>query len=263
MNSVLSHNTNLHLNNGFYPKVSIITVVYNGAETLERTIKSIAALDYRNLEYIIVDGKSSDDTIEIIRKYEYATSLWISEPDEGLYDAMNKGMSLASGDYLWFINSGDEVSDPQVLSQIFQNFPRADIYYGETMIVDYFGHEIGLRRLRPKKKLKFRDFLNGMLVSHQSVIVSRRVASNYNIRYRLSADFDWVVFAFKSAGVAVNTGMILSRFLEGGLTRQNIFPGLKERFIIMTHYFGFLPALLHHIPISLRFIYYYVKHKRF
>ncbi|TCO11031.1 glycosyltransferase family 2 protein [Natronoflexus pectinivorans] len=263
MKSQPSHITKPHLNNGFYPKVSIITVVYNGVDVLERTIESIVAMDYSNLEYIIVDGGSSDGTIEIIRKYESMISLWLSEPDEGLYDAMNKGMSLASGDYFWFINAGDEVSDPMILSQIFKNFPQADIYYGETMIVDYSGQEIGLRRLRPKKRLKYRDFLNGMLVSHQSVIVSRNTASKYSLMYRLSSDYDWVVSAFKSAATTVNTGMVLSRFLEGGLTRQNIFPGLKERFIIMTHYFGFLPALLHHIPIALRFIYYFVKHKRF
>src|SRR5690554_7988121 len=92
------------------PKVTIITVTYNAEATLERTLQSVAALDYAPLEYLLIDGGSSDGTLALLQAYEAVIDHWVSEPDEGLYDAMNKGMALASGDYLWFLNAGDEAA---------------------------------------------------------------------------------------------------------------------------------------------------------
>ncbi|NLX71870.1 MAG: glycosyltransferase, partial [Bacteroidales bacterium] len=101
------------------PLVSIITVVYNGELTLERTILSIMALKYDALEYIVVDGDSSDGTKDIIKRYSKSISRLISEPDKGLYDAMNKGLAIAKGEYVWFLNAGDEVARPELLKHIF------------------------------------------------------------------------------------------------------------------------------------------------
>jgi glycosyltransferase involved in cell wall biosynthesis len=114
------------------PRVSIVTVVYNGEATLERTILSVKSLNYSNLEYIIIDGASKDGTLDIVERHKEVVSRLISEPDKGLYDAMNKGLDLASGDYVWFINSGDEVADPELLNRIFGINSSADIYYGAT-----------------------------------------------------------------------------------------------------------------------------------
>lgn len=245
------------------PKVSIITVVFNAVATLERTILSVQALNYPNVEYIVVDGASTDGTLKLIQQYEKAIHQVVSEPDKGLYDAMNKGMNLATGDYLWFINAGDEVAAPEVLTRLFEHALNADIYYGDTMIVDLDGHEIGHRRLSPPENLTWKDFRRGMLVSHQSILVARHLARPYDLQYRFSADFDWVLSALRQAGHIVNGQMVLSRFLDGGLTKKNILPGLKERFTIMRKNYGFLATFFYHIPITCRFIRYLLINRRF
>ncbi len=245
------------------PKVSIITVVFNARATLERTIQSIQRLDYPLVEYIVVDGGSTDGTLQLIHQYEEQIDQWISEPDKGLYDAMNKGLRMATGDYVWFINAGDEVAAPEVLTRLFERACGADIYYGDTMIVDLEGNEIGHRRLSPPVNLTWKDFRRGMLVSHQSVLVARHLASPYDLRYRFSADYDWVLSALKRAKQVVNGHMVLSRFLDGGLTKKNILPGLKERFNIMIKNFGFFSTIFHHIPITCKFICYLLLNRRF
>ncbi len=245
------------------PLVSIITVVYNGADTLERTIQSVVRQTYPNLEYIIVDGGSQDGTLEIIHSYQKQISCWSSEPDEGLYHAMNKGIAMATGDYFWFINAGDEIADATVVAKIFEEGSYADVYYGDTLVVDSFGKEIGLRRLSPPANLTWRDFKRGMLVSHQSFIASRRVATNFNTQYRFSADYDWCIKALKAAREVRNTRLIMSRFLEGGLTRHNILPGLKERFGMMVKYFGVWATVWAHVGIAFRFFRFLIWHRRF
>ncbi len=248
------------------PVISIITIVYNGVSSLEKTILSIASQSYPNIEYIIVDGGSTDGTLDIIQKFKHhPISLFISEPDNGLYDAMNKGINMATGDYLWFINSGDEIYESSTLSKIFnaKNTTLADVYYGDTVMINDQGELIGGRRLKPPTHLGWKDFKNGMLVSHQSIIIKREIAGLYNLNYRFSADFEWCLLALKKAKSVVNTHLVLSRFLDGGITKQNIVPGLKERFRIMTRYFGLFSTLLFHIPITLRFVTYVFKNKRF
>jgi glycosyltransferase involved in cell wall biosynthesis len=245
------------------PRVSIITVVYNSVNTIEDTIKSVLALTYSNVEYIVVDGGSSDGTLGIIKKYEQKIAHWSSGPDAGLYDAMNKGMEMSSGDYFWFINSGDQPASPDVLDKVFAGCSTADVYYGETMLIDEAGKEIGLRRLSPPDNLSWRDFRRGMLVSHQSFIAARKVAGKYNLSYRFSADYEWCLRTLKQATEIRNTGLILSKFREGGLTRQNIIPGLKERFRIMVKNFGLGSTIVAHFVIAPKFFGYWIRNRRF
>ena len=244
--------------------ISIITIVFNGEKSIENTIKSIINQDYQNVEYIIIDGNSSDKTLEIIQKYDSKIAYWISEPDKGLYDAMNKGLHAATGDYVWFINSGDLVFSESTLTSIFQNKTElSDIYYGETQMIDEQGNEIGLRRLKAPKTLTWKSFKNGMLVSHQSILVKRSIAENYDLSYRYSADFDWVIKVLKNANLMTNTALMLSKFLDGGQTKQTIIPGLKERFRIMSKNYGFIPTFFRHIIIGLKFVFFVSRHKRF
>jgi glycosyltransferase involved in cell wall biosynthesis len=245
------------------PKISIITVVFNGESTLESTIKSIACQTYSNIEYIIVDGQSTDGTLKIIQQYESAISKWISEPDKGIYDAMNKGIKLASGDYIWFMNSGDKIADSNTLEQVMKSATDSDVYYGETLMIDDQGRQIGNRRLSTPEKLSWKSFKQGMLVSHQSFIVRKKIVCLYNLKYRFSADFEWCLLALKKASVVTNTHLILSHFLDGGITKQNIVPGLKERFKIMTEQYGLPSTLFHHIFIGIKFIVFLIRHKRF
>lgn len=245
------------------PTVSIITVVFNGEETLLRTIQSISNQTYQNIEYIIIDGASSDGTLKIIEENSQHINRVISEPDKGLYDAMNKGLNCSTGEYVWFINSGDEIAHPEVLSNIFNQLPLSDVYYGNTMIVNENGEEIGWRRLAPPEQLTWKDFRKGMVVSHQSIIIKRSITRPYQLKYKFSADYDWVLYSLQKAQIITNTHQTLSKFLDGGLTKKNILPGLKERFKIMTDYFGLISTVIHHIPISLKFIIFIVKYRRF
>ena len=249
---------------GILPLVSIITVVYNSEQFIEKTILSVINQSYPNIEYIIVDGNSTDGTLKIINKYAKYIDYFVSEPDNGLYDAMNKGMKQATGDYFWFINSGDLPYNETILSDIFKagkNF--ADIYYGETEIIDTKGKTLGSRRHKAPKKLTWKTFLWGMKVSHQSIIVKKEIAGLYDLRYKLSSDFDWVINALKKAKTIENTELILSRFMEGGITKKNMVPSLKERFLIMKNNYGLIPTVLSHFVLIIKLAFYYLINKRF
>jgi len=137
------------------------------------------------------------------------------------------------------------------------------VVYGDTVMIDGLGNEIGERRLQPPAQLTWDDFKNGMLVSHQSILVARSIAKKYNTKYRFSADYEWCLQALLEAELIHNSNRVLSRFLDGGLTKQNIIPGLRERFDIMRRYFGLFPTVWRHIPIGIRFLWYLAKNKRF
>lgn len=244
------------------PKISVITVVYNGEKHIGRTIESVLNQSYSPIEYIIVDGKSTDGTLKVIASHQGNIKV-ISEPDQGLYDAMNKGMEASTGDYIWFLNSGDQVFGSDTVERMvegIEGFP--DIIYGGTMIIDEAQNEVGDRRLRPPVQLTWKSFRQGMVVCHQSLVVKRELAPEYNLEYRFSADIDWAIRASKKALVIHNSKQVLSRFLEGGLTDHNIKAGLKERFRIMTRFYGLIPTILRHFLFGIRLTNYYLKHRR-
>jgi len=244
------------------PLISVITVVYNGEEHIGRTIESVITQTYKQIEYIIIDGKSTDKTLNIIAGFN-GVDLLVSEPDSGLYDAMNKGLKVATGDYVWFLNTGDQVYRKDTVELMVAGLGGSpDIIYGGTMIIDENQNEIGDRRLRPPDKLTWRSFRQGMVVCHQSLIVKRELAPAYNLAYRLSSDIDWAIRATKNAARTHNTRMILSRFLEGGLTKHNIKAGLKERFKIMQGFYGLIPTILRHFVFGARLTNYYLRHRR-
>ncbi len=245
------------------PKISVITVVFNGEKHIGRTIESVVGQSYKQVEYIIVDGKSTDKTLDVIGRYKGVDHL-ISEPDGGLYDAMNKALKLATGDYVWFLNSGDQVYSLDTVKQMIAGLTgMPDIIYGGTMIIDEQQIEIGDRRLKPPANLSWKSFRQGMVVCHQSIIVKREIAPEYNLEYRFSADIDWAIRASKRARLIHNSGLILSKFLEGGLTRHNIKAGLRERFRIMTGFYGFIPTVLRHFVFGIRLTNFFLRHRRF
>jgi len=245
------------------PEISIITVVYNNAKYIEKTISSIINQTYDHIEFIIVDGGSTDGTLDIIRKYENKIGKWISEPDNGLYDAMNKGLQMATGDFVWFINSGDEIYSESTLENVLSGMDeRDDILYGGTMMIDENGNEKGERRLTPPESLTWISLRRGMLVSHQSILVRRGIAPQFNMKYKISADIDWVIRSLKNASRIRNTNEYLSRFMEGGVSRKKLRQGLWERFIILSKYYGILPTLFRHLFFGARLAGFYVKHKR-
>lgn len=235
------------------PTISIITVCYNAEQLIERTIKSIAEQTYKNIEYVIIDGASKDNTLTIADNYasKFNKMIIVSEPDKGIYDAMNKGLQKATGEYVWFMNAGDCIYEPTTLEHIIsKNHP--DVIYGDTMIVDESGKELGLRRLRPPKKLTWKSFRKGMLVCHQSILVKRSIAPDYDLQYKMVADIDWVIRVLKAAKTIKNTHRILSRFLEGGFSKQNERKSWTDRYDVMVNHYGYLQTWLFHIWIVIR-----------
>ncbi len=230
------------------PKISVITVTYNDAAGLRRTLENLSRVDYPALEVVVVDGASTDGTRVVIDRFAHRLDHWVSEPDRGIYDAMNKGMALATGDYFWFVNAGDTLFDPAEVFEIFgRGEPWADIYYGETVVTAPSGKILGLRKKKLPAEMTWRDFRRGMVVCHQSVIVSREVAPAYDLRYRYAADVAWVLESLKRARTVVNTGRVLSVFEAGGTSTRRRRESLAERFSIMREYFGWWPTIWAHI----------------
>lgn len=239
-------------------KFSIITVTYNASRWLERTILSILEQNYPQMEYIIIDGGSTDGTVDIIKQYAPGITYWVSEPDKGIYDAMNKGLHRATGDYVWFLNAGDVLPNANTLQRIGIQVGRRtwpDILYGETSIVNEKGRVLGLRRLRPPKKLDWKSFRMGMRVCHQSFIPRREIAPDYDLSYKLSSDFDWCIRCMKRAGSILNTGMILSHYLDAGISTRMRKESLKERYAIMCKYYGTFGTWMRHVWFAIRFFY--------
>lgn len=243
-----------------HPKYSIITVTYNAAKVLEDTIQSIVTQTYKNVEYIIVDGGSTDGTLDIINKYKEHIQTIVSEPDKGLYDAMNKGIKLATGDYLCFLNAGDGLHEDETLQLITHSLKEAelpDVLYGETEIVDEEGHFLQMRRLSAPENLTWKSFKKGMLVCHQAFFVRRERALTepYDLNYHYSADFDWCIRIMKKSKVLHNTHLTLIDYLNEGMTTQNHKASLKERFHIMAKHYGLASTILYHAWFIIRLIY--------
>jgi glycosyltransferase involved in cell wall biosynthesis len=239
------------------PVFSIITVTYNAEQWLERTIKSIVGQSYAGIEYIIIDGNSKDGTLDIVRQYQSHINHLVSEPDTGLYDAMNKGLAQATGDYVWFINAGDMIYDENTVQKIVHQLNEKqlpDIIYGEMVLVDAEKNSLGMQRLKAPEKLTWKSFRMGMLVCHQSFIVKKKIAPNYDLTYKFSSDIDWCIRCMKTADAIFNTHLILSRFLDAGISAVNRKEALKERYAIMCKFYGKIPTQIRHLWFAIRFI---------
>lgn len=232
--------------------ISIITVTYNAAALLTYTIESVLEQHYKEIEYIIIDGASKDGTTDLIKKYEGLIAHWVSEPDTGIYDAMNKGLRLATGEYVIFMNAGDTFYDEQTLHHVFTTAENADIYYGQTRLIDMNQKDAGERWLLAPKVLNWKSFKQGMLVSHQAIIVRRSIAPLYDLQYRLSADVDWVIKCLKNANKIHNTNSYICKYLVGGASKQSEMEALKERFAIMKKHYGLLSTIVFHFYFILR-----------
>ncbi len=238
-------------------KITIITVTYNAASVLQRTLDSVCTQTYQDIEHLIIDGASKDETVQMAESYKAQVPYKVvirSEPDQGLYDAMNKGLHKATGDYLIFLNAGDALHANDTLetvSQLSSNSPA--VIYGDTSIVDSEGRFLHLRRLRPPKQLTWKSFKQGMLVCHQAFYVRTDIAQqeDYDLLYRHSADVDWCIRVMKRAEQQhlplVNTNAILADFMEGGNTTQNHRASLKERYQVMCHHYGTIQTILLHL----------------
>jgi len=240
------------------PLLTVITVTYQAERFLERTIRSlIAAGPQPEVEYLIIDGGSRDGTLDIIRRYEAHISGWISEPDRGLYDAMNKGLQRATGEFVWFLNAGDEAYDSTTLPSLLNalSTEKADVYYSDALFVDDTGQHIGLRSAvtphRLPRNLRWQDMALGMKVCHQAFIARRRIAPLYPVD-NLSADVDWEIRCLKEAQNVVYLDFILCKYLTGGLSVQRHRQSLVDRFRVLADHFGYPATVWNHLCILAR-----------
>jgi glycosyltransferase involved in cell wall biosynthesis len=179
------------------PLISIITVVFNDAKSIEKTISSVINQTYNDIEYIIIDGGSNDSTVDIIKKYESKLTYWISEPDRGIYDAMNKGINRSHGKWVLFMNSGDIFYSNQVIKNIFsRNIPANKlVIYGNT-VLDYGTFQ------RMKITSSLSNLWKGMVFTHQSSLMRTDIIKKYyfDTSYNIAADYNLLISLWNDFG---------------------------------------------------------------
>lgn len=232
------------------PRISIITICYNAASTISRTLRSVSAQTYPNIQYLIIDGASKDNTLELVRELAPEAEIY-SERDKGIYDAMNKGLDRATGDYVWYVNAGDALVSPTTVEDLIRatctGDSLPDVLYGDTRLIDAEGHDLGLRRLRPPHQLDWRSFRSGMLVCHQAFVAKRSISPHYDLRYRFSADVDWCIRVLKEAKTTAFYPEPIALYLNEGTTTANHRASLIERFHVMRHHYGLVTTVLQHL----------------
>ena len=224
-------------------RFTVVTITYNAEAVLERTLQSVLRQTYGGVEHLIIDGASKDGTLQMAEAYKQASDqserghkvIIKSEPDRGIYDAMNKGLMQASGDYIVYMNAGDCFPQDDTLEQVVRRCRLSEypsdglpgVLYGLTDIVDGEGRYLRPRRLQPPAQLNWRSFRHGMLVCHQAFYARTDIAKNlqYDLRYRFSADVDWCIRVMRESermGLPLsNIGIVVANYTEEGATTKN------------------------------------------
>jgi glycosyltransferase involved in cell wall biosynthesis len=255
-------------------RFTVVTITYNAQAVLQRTLDSVLCQSYEAVEHLIVDGASTDGTLAIAKAYKQQSDMSKtghqvvikSEPDQGIYDAMNKGLTQVSGDYVVFMNAGDSFPQRDTLEEIVRHcrlteLPTGElpgVLYGHTDIVDAEGHFLYHRRLQPPKNLTWRSFRQGMVVCHQAFYARTDIAKNlqYDTRYRFSADVDWCIRVMRETErmslPLQDTGMVVANYLEEGATTKNHKASLRERYLVMQRHYGVVQTFLLHCWFAVR-----------
>lgn len=208
------------------PLISIVTVVLNDPVGLEKTIQSVINQEYQNKEYIIIDGGSREDTLKVIKKYEKYIDYWISEKDQGIYDAMNKGIYLSKGEWISFMNAGDIFVDNYVLTNIFQNVDLngIDIIYGNTLVKDNITSYIKRSYENPSTILK------KMIACHQSIFVQKKVYEKFKFdtTYKIAADYDFFLKCYLNNCKFKHIDIYVAEYDLDGFSNNNRIKNSKE-----------------------------------
>lgn len=228
-------------------------------------MRSVAEQSCSLYEHIIVDGASKDNTLKEVKALSTPRTIVRSEPDHGIYDAMNKGIGMATGDYLIFLNSGDSFADADTLQTLADTILDNDypgVVYGQTDLVDASRQVVGKRHLTAPVNLTLKSFRHGMVVCHQAFTVLRRIAPLYDTQWRYSADYEWCIRCLQHSRRNVYTGTTTIHYLNEGMTTRNLKASLKERFRIMARYYGWFPTVIRHLGFMPRFIVRKLKHSK-
>lgn len=239
------------------PTVTIVTVTYNAASTIGATMKSVASQVETDYEHIVMDGASTDKTLELVDSLKTDRTRVFSSADNGIYDAMNKSIAQARGRYVLFLNSGDTFADNGALARMVE-CARANRYpgvvYGQTVIVDLSGKVLGERHLRAPEELSLDSFKNGMVVCHQAFMARMDVVPLYDTDYRFSADYEWCIRCLQMSDKNVYVGdEPVIHYLNEGATTRNFKASLMERFKIMCEYYGTVSTVARHIRFAMRY----------
>ena len=252
-------------------KITYVTITYQAAKVLQRTLDSVFGQDYPEITHLIIDGASTDGTIEMVNDYIERSNasenghkvLLMSEPDKGIYDAMNKGLRSLDGDYVCFLNAGDFLPSSDTASIIAEQVEKLHsrdgsycvipaVLYGDTDIVDGEGRFLHHRRLAPPENLTWKSFRHGMLVCHQAFYARTdfAIATPYNQKYRYSADVDWCIRIMKAAAKEnvplLNLHMVVANYTEEGQTTLHHRESLIERYKVMESHYGRISTFLMH-----------------
>ena len=239
-------------------KITYVTITYQAAKVLQRTLDSVLTQDYPEITHLIIDGASTDGTIEIVNAYIERSNaaenghkvMLMSEPDKGIYDAMNKGLRSLDGDYVCFLNAGDFLPASDIASSINSQLPA--VLYGDTDIVDGEGRFLHHRRLAPPENLTWKSFRHGMLVCHQAFYARTdfAIATPYNQKYRYSADVDWCIRIMKAAAKEnvplLNLHRVVANYTQEGETTLHHRESLIERYKVMESHYGRISTFLMH-----------------
>ena len=251
---------------------SVVTITYNAAAVLRPTLDSVMMQDYPNVEHLIIDGASTDETLAIAKAYQKQSDeaenghvvKIQSEPDKGLYDAMNKGLRLATGDYIVFMNAGDRFPEADTLDKVMlaavvgDGEERPAVLFGNTDIIDDKGNFLYHRRLSPPERLTWRSFRYGMVVCHQAFYARTDIARSlpYDTTFRYSADVDWCIRVMKEGErqhlLLRNIHAVVANYMEEGQTTIHHKDSLKERFEVMRRHYGLFTTVLLHAWFAVR-----------
>lgn len=216
------------------PLVTVITIVYNRSKYLAQTIESILSQSYNNVEYILIDGGSTDGTLDIIRKYEHAIDYWVSEPDAGISDAFNKGLTASTGKWLNFMNCGDRFASADTLQDLVDNIDeKADVIFGKANVIDSKGKML----LTSGRAFDRKKFARGLMIPHQSAFHNRHYFQQYGLfdkRLKIAMVYELLLRKRPLSTVFINKA--LSNMLVGGVHETEDYLRLREARMVKRKY---------------------------
>lgn len=226
---------------GSNPLVSIVTAVYNGAKHIEETILAIAGQTYLPIEHIVVDGGSTDGTVEILEKYSGTLAYWVSEPDNGIYDAMNRGIDLVTDaeSYVLFANADDHLYSPEAVERVIAASSGEDLVYGRMVLTD--GDISGIAG----RKVDLDDLAQETLC-HPATFVRRKIfdrVGKFDTTYLIAADYDHIVRCFAAPVCTRFVDVIVSTMRMGGLSEDRFLLSCRERKAVIRNRFPLVPRL--------------------
>ncbi len=233
------------------PLISIVTVVFNGEKHLEQTILSVINQSYKNIEYIIIDGASTDRTPQIIKKYKSKINYSVSEPDKGIYDAMNKGIKQAKGEYIGILNSDDfyEPDAVRIIAEHIKQHSETDVFFGNLYIIN---PELPDKQLQTYKKSK--KFEKQFSIWHPTVFIKKQTYDTFGIfdtSYKIAADYELLLRFYKKGCRFFYINEAITNFREGGVSYYNKNIN-RERFRLQLAHTNIFNAYANRIIFSLK-----------